>query len=229
MHRQPLDFEKLDVYRCAIEFLAIAVRLGERMPRGQADLRDQLRRAQQLDSAQRRRGFGQDQSGRTRAPPRDRPWLGAPVCSDLGRSRPIGRRLSRRRGSGNTTPGAHRLDADKDVPLTGLAVLVLVLVLVVVLVLVLVTRTRTRRRTRDENENENDNEYEYEYEYSQAGQRHIFVSIETMRSRSRFPRSTPSGEAAPNRARTPKIAAHSSADPRPIPSRLPPSAPLALP
>ncbi len=39
MHRQPLDFEKLDVYRCAIEFLAIAVRLGERMPRGQADLR----------------------------------------------------------------------------------------------------------------------------------------------------------------------------------------------
>jgi four helix bundle protein len=45
MHRQPLDFERLDVYRCAIESLAIAVRLGERMPRGQADLRDQLRRA----------------------------------------------------------------------------------------------------------------------------------------------------------------------------------------
>src|SRR5258708_17145098 len=148
MHRQPLDFEKLDAYGCAIEFLAIAVRVGERMPRGQADLRDQLRRAQQLDSAQRRRGFGQDQSGRTRAPPRDRPWLGARVCSDLGRSRPIGRRLSRRRGSRKTTPGAHRLDADKDVPLTRLAVLVLVLVLVVVLVLVLVTRTRTRRRTR---------------------------------------------------------------------------------
>jgi four helix bundle protein len=45
MHRQPLDFEKLDVYRCAIEFMAIAARLGERMPRGQANLRDQLQRA----------------------------------------------------------------------------------------------------------------------------------------------------------------------------------------
>jgi four helix bundle protein len=45
MDRQALDFEKLDVYRCAIEFLVIAVRLGVRVPRGNADLRDQLRRA----------------------------------------------------------------------------------------------------------------------------------------------------------------------------------------
>ncbi|MBV9945674.1 MAG: four helix bundle protein [Myxococcales bacterium] len=42
---QPLDFEKLDVYRCAIEFLALAVQIASRMPRGHADLRDQLRRA----------------------------------------------------------------------------------------------------------------------------------------------------------------------------------------
>ena len=45
MERSPLDFERLDVDRCAIEFLALAVRVTERMPRGHADLRDQLRRA----------------------------------------------------------------------------------------------------------------------------------------------------------------------------------------
>jgi four helix bundle protein len=45
MERLPLDFERLDVYRCAIEFLALAVRVTARMPRGHADLRDQLRRA----------------------------------------------------------------------------------------------------------------------------------------------------------------------------------------
>jgi four helix bundle protein len=45
MDRSPLDFERLDVYRCAIDFLAVAVRVTAQMPRGQADLRDQLRRA----------------------------------------------------------------------------------------------------------------------------------------------------------------------------------------
>jgi four helix bundle protein len=40
-----LDFERLDVYRCAIEFVAVAVRVTSQMPRGHADLRDQLRRA----------------------------------------------------------------------------------------------------------------------------------------------------------------------------------------
>jgi four helix bundle protein len=40
-----LDFERLDVYRCAIEFLALAVGVTARMPRGRADLRDQLQRA----------------------------------------------------------------------------------------------------------------------------------------------------------------------------------------
>jgi four helix bundle protein len=41
----PLDFERLDVYRCSIEFLALSVRITESAPRGQADLCDQLRRA----------------------------------------------------------------------------------------------------------------------------------------------------------------------------------------
>jgi len=45
MERSPLDFERLDVYRCAIDFLALAVRITTHMPRGHGDLRDQLRRA----------------------------------------------------------------------------------------------------------------------------------------------------------------------------------------
>ena len=45
MDRAVVDFERLDVYRRAIEFLALAVRVTAHMPRGQADLRDQLRRA----------------------------------------------------------------------------------------------------------------------------------------------------------------------------------------
>jgi four helix bundle protein len=40
-----LNFQKLDVYRCSIEFAAIAVDIGNTVPRGHADLRDQLRRA----------------------------------------------------------------------------------------------------------------------------------------------------------------------------------------
>lgn len=45
MDRLLFDFERLDIYRCAIEFLTLAIRVTARMPRGQADLRDQLRRA----------------------------------------------------------------------------------------------------------------------------------------------------------------------------------------
>jgi len=45
MDRPLLDFERLDVYRCAIDFLALAVRVTAHMPRGHADLRDPLRRA----------------------------------------------------------------------------------------------------------------------------------------------------------------------------------------
>ncbi|MFZ0435172.1 MAG: four helix bundle protein [Chthoniobacterales bacterium] len=40
-----LSFQKLDVYRCAIEFVAIAVQVASQIPRGHAELRDQLRRA----------------------------------------------------------------------------------------------------------------------------------------------------------------------------------------
>lgn len=40
-----LAHEKLDVYRCAIEFLALACKVLEALPRGHADLADQLRRA----------------------------------------------------------------------------------------------------------------------------------------------------------------------------------------
>ena len=40
-----LTFQKLDVYRCSIEFAAIATDLCKTIPRGHAELRDQLRRA----------------------------------------------------------------------------------------------------------------------------------------------------------------------------------------
>jgi four helix bundle protein len=40
-----LDHEKLDVYRCAIDFLRIALRLVAQLPRGYAAVADQLRRA----------------------------------------------------------------------------------------------------------------------------------------------------------------------------------------
>lgn len=38
-------FQKLDVYRCAIEFVSVAVPLSETVPKGFAALGDQLRRA----------------------------------------------------------------------------------------------------------------------------------------------------------------------------------------
>jgi four helix bundle protein len=40
-----LSFQRLDVYRCSIEFLARSVELPDAMPRGHAALADQLRRA----------------------------------------------------------------------------------------------------------------------------------------------------------------------------------------
>ncbi|MBO6937457.1 MAG: four helix bundle protein [Deltaproteobacteria bacterium] len=40
-----LDHERLDVYHVAIEFLALAHRIIESLPRGNASLTDQLRRA----------------------------------------------------------------------------------------------------------------------------------------------------------------------------------------
>jgi four helix bundle protein len=40
-----LSFQELDVYRCAIDFVAIAVQVAPHIPRGHAELRDQLRRA----------------------------------------------------------------------------------------------------------------------------------------------------------------------------------------
>jgi four helix bundle protein len=40
-----LSFQRLDVYRCAIEFLALTAELVDKIPRGNAPLLDQLRRA----------------------------------------------------------------------------------------------------------------------------------------------------------------------------------------
>jgi len=40
-----LSFQKLDVYRCAIEFFVLTAAAAEEVPRGNAALLDQLRRA----------------------------------------------------------------------------------------------------------------------------------------------------------------------------------------
>jgi four helix bundle protein len=48
MERSPLDFERLDVYRCAIDFLALAARITSHVPSEHSDLRDRLRRASSL-------------------------------------------------------------------------------------------------------------------------------------------------------------------------------------
>ena len=40
-----LDHENLDVYQCAIQFLRLALELLHRMPKGETELRDQLKRA----------------------------------------------------------------------------------------------------------------------------------------------------------------------------------------
>ena len=40
-----LDHEKLDVYQRSIEFLALAVEMIDRIPKGNASLTDQLKRA----------------------------------------------------------------------------------------------------------------------------------------------------------------------------------------
>lgn len=40
-----LSYQKLDVYQCAIEFLALSARIVQRIPRGSTILADQLKRA----------------------------------------------------------------------------------------------------------------------------------------------------------------------------------------
>ncbi len=40
-----LSFQRLDIYRCSIQFLALSARLVAPLPKGSAPLSDQLRRA----------------------------------------------------------------------------------------------------------------------------------------------------------------------------------------
>jgi len=44
-HAFMLSFQKLDVYKCAIEFLALAAQVSVDVPRGNAPILDQLKRA----------------------------------------------------------------------------------------------------------------------------------------------------------------------------------------
>ena len=40
-----MSYERLDVYQCSIQFLAIATELVAELPRGSKDLSDQIKRA----------------------------------------------------------------------------------------------------------------------------------------------------------------------------------------
>jgi four helix bundle protein len=40
-----LDYERLDVYQCALQFAALSFQVLEKLPRGHGELSDQLRRA----------------------------------------------------------------------------------------------------------------------------------------------------------------------------------------
>ena len=64
-----LSHEKLDVYRCSIQFLAIARRVIKRLPRGNADFADQLTRASRSIPLNIAEG-----SGKTTQPHRARYW-----------------------------------------------------------------------------------------------------------------------------------------------------------
>jgi four helix bundle protein len=44
-YQRMLDHERLDAYQCALRFAALSFEVLERMPRGHAELSDQLRRA----------------------------------------------------------------------------------------------------------------------------------------------------------------------------------------
>ena len=48
-----LSLQKLEVYKCSIEFVAVATAAGEAVPRGYSELREQVRRAA-IGSAQQR-------------------------------------------------------------------------------------------------------------------------------------------------------------------------------
>ena len=69
-HPLRLSFQKLDVYRCAIEFFAFVVKVSEAAPRGNAALLDQLRRAGSsvaLNIAEAARRTGSADAARTYA------------------------------------------------------------------------------------------------------------------------------------------------------------------
>jgi len=53
------DFEKLDVYQISLDFVALADEIAEKLPRGRAYLKDQLRRAANSVPANLAEGVGE--------------------------------------------------------------------------------------------------------------------------------------------------------------------------
>src|SRR6202023_1372497 len=84
-----LSFQKLDVYRCAIEFLALTAQAAEQIPRGNATLLDQLRRAASsisLNIAEAAGRTGQADAARTYAIARRAAMEGAAVLEAFARA-----------------------------------------------------------------------------------------------------------------------------------------------
>jgi four helix bundle protein len=67
-----LGHERLDVYRCAIEFYALARRICRGLPRGHADLADELMRAAKSQVMNIAEG-----AGKTTRPHKARYWMDA--------------------------------------------------------------------------------------------------------------------------------------------------------
>ncbi len=53
------DFEKLDVYRLSLDFVAASDEVAEKLPKGRAYLKDQIRRAANSIPANRAEGVGE--------------------------------------------------------------------------------------------------------------------------------------------------------------------------
>ena len=107
-----LSFQKLDVYKCSVEFVAVAIEVCVWMPKGHAALSDQLRRAAfsvPLNIA--------EAAGRTSqadaAPLRDSERLCHGICSDLRCRQVSVRAATGTRPAGTGAARSHRRDADQ--------------------------------------------------------------------------------------------------------------------
>src|SRR4029453_11551395 len=111
-----LSHERLDVYQRSIEFLASALRIAEKLPRGQAPLADQLRRAAMSIPLNIAEGSGRSPASADRTRFRGIARGSAMECGAiLERRTPARGRPRCRVGPGQVTARPSRRDAEQDV------------------------------------------------------------------------------------------------------------------